>query len=385
MRVRASTAGISRDAILFLAACLVAIAGILGYMFVQQTTPQALEPWRPGMPLPDRDVTAGSGGVWIAIVGGLAMLAAGGIWSSGRMHVGPSEALLIFGRAGVPKDPSRGQAANSCRVVTAGRVFVWPLFEKVLRIPLGVRSIDIRMENLPTEEGIPCGLQAVAQVRVGHSEAMVLLSAISFGGLEERQVDRRLSDLLEGVVRSVCGKVSLEQIAQQKDWLARQVESLAQAELAKVGYVFVSFHVSDVFDRLGYLEAMRRKKVSEVKRNTLVLALSAAVETSLKELESKFLIERSRLVAEAASRPENRPEWFEQRLVELGEFLNRSQQEISRRFFVPWIVVEPMGPEKLGKIALELPARCSEAVSIPAGVPVKVVDWEGGVASVMRD
>ncbi|MBF8290966.1 MAG: flotillin family protein, partial [Chloroflexi bacterium] len=103
---------------------------------------------------------------------------------------GANEALIISGRR------ERGPEAG-LKVVRGQGVIVLPLVNKVGRLHLSARQINVQLSDAVTKQGIKCAVQGVATVKIGSDEESIRAAAERFLERED-QIDSIVKNVLEG-------------------------------------------------------------------------------------------------------------------------------------------------------------------------------------------
>ncbi len=77
------------------------------------------------------------------------------MWLLSRYQkAGPNEAIVVYGR-------------GRTKCVVGGAVFVWPYINSMKRMNLEIMTIDVNVEEVYTDQGVPCSVDGVAQVKIG--------------------------------------------------------------------------------------------------------------------------------------------------------------------------------------------------------------------------
>jgi flotillin len=105
-------------------------------------------------------------------------------------------------------------------------------------------------------------------------------------------------DVLEGKLREIISKLSVEEIYKDREKFASQVQEVAALDLAQMGLEIKVFTIRDISDTNGYLQALGKKRISEVKRDAMLAEAEAAKETKIRTSEANRLGESAKLVAE---------------------------------------------------------------------------------------
>jgi len=185
------------------------------------------------------------------------LLAALGWIMSRFQKAGPNEAIVVYG-------------FGRQRIVVGGAVFVWPVINEVKRLSLEIMTLDVTTPEVPTDLGVPVTVDGVAQVKIGENDEMVRTAAGQFLSKTIQDVRNVALQTLEGHLRAILGTMTVEAIYKQRDEFAQRVQEVATNDLAGMGMRIVSFTIKEIRDSHGYLEALGKKRIAEVKRDAII-------------------------------------------------------------------------------------------------------------------
>src|SRR5256885_11757011 len=80
---------------------------------------------------------------------------------------------------------------------------------------------------------------------------------------------------MEGHLRAILGTMTVEDIYQNRDAFASKVQEVAASDLANMGLGIVSFTIKDIRDSQGYLEALGKPRIAQVKRDAQIAQAEA--------------------------------------------------------------------------------------------------------------
>src|SRR5207244_951394 len=72
---------------------------------------------------------------------------------------------------------------------------------------------------------------------------------------------------LEGHLRAIIGKLTVEELYKDRDKFAQNVLSESAVDFAKMGLEIVSFTIKEIHDNQGYLDALGKPRTAEVQRD----------------------------------------------------------------------------------------------------------------------
>src|SRR5215467_5753573 len=228
-----------------------------------------------------------------------------GIWASRYTKVGPNQVLVISGRKHRVIDPDGNSHDVGFRVVKGGGVFVWPVFEKIDILSLELLTIDVQQEqDVYTSKGVPVRVDGVAQIKVKGDDVSIATAAEQFLSKATDEIKNIAMQTLEGHLRAILGTMTVEDIYQNRDAFASKVQEVAAGDMANMGLAIVSFTIRDIKDSQGYLDALGKPRIAQVKRDAQIAQAEADRDAMIRSSqatqagqEAKFLADTK--IAEA--------------------------------------------------------------------------------------
>src|SRR5256885_1088339 len=227
-----------------------------------------------------------------------------GIWASRYTKVGPNQVLVISGRKHVVVDPDGTTRHIGFRIVKGGGVFVWPVYEKVDILSLELLTIDVQTPEVYTSKGVPVKVDGVAQIKVKGDDVSISTAAEQFLSKTTDEIKNVATQTMEGHLRAILGTMTVEDIYQNRDAFASKVQEVAAGDMANMGLGIVSFTIRDIRDGQGYLEALGKPRIAQVKRDAVIAQAEADRDSMIRSSqatqagqEAKFLADTK--IAEA--------------------------------------------------------------------------------------
>jgi len=228
-----------------------------------------------------------------------------GIWASRYVKVGPNQVLVISGRKHRVIEPDGTTRDVGFRVVKGGGVFVWPVYEKVDKLSLELLTIDVRQDqDVYTSKGVPVRVDGVAQIKIKGDDVSIRTAAEQFLSKTTEEIKEVATQTLEGHLRAILGTMTVEDIYQNRDAFASKVQEVAAGDMANMGLGIVSFTIKDIRDSQGYLEALGKPRIAQVKRDAQIAQAEADRDAMIRSSqaiqagqEAKFLADTK--IAEA--------------------------------------------------------------------------------------
>ena len=221
------------------------------------------------------------------------------IWASRYTKVGPNEVLVISGRKRSLIDPDGTSRQVGYRIVKGGGVFVWPVFEKVDVLSLELMTIDVQTPEVYTSKGVPVKVDGVAQVKVKGDDISIATAAEQFLSKGREEIKSIATQTLEGHLRAILGTMTVEDIYQNRDAFASKVQEVAAGDMANMGLQIVSFTIRDIRDNQGYLEALGKPRISQVKRDAQIAQAEADRDAMIKSSQASQAGQEAKFQADA--------------------------------------------------------------------------------------
>lgn len=207
----------------------------------------------------------------------------------------PSEMLIISGK--------RQRDGQGYRTLIGGRTLVIPVIEKVARISL--RNMQVALEVKAQSGGgtmIPIIVTGVANVKVSSDPGERGNAIERFLGQPAQELQRVARETLEGGLRAVIGKMTPDEIVQDRDKFVATVMREVSDDFRKLGLVIDSVNIQNVHDEEQYLESISRKARAEVIAAARKAEAERAAEAVIKEAEANAAARKAKADRDAEAK-----------------------------------------------------------------------------------
>ena len=204
---------------------------------------------------------------------------------------GPNEAFIVTGRKGrtaTAADGSRSTDLSGQKVVMGASVFVLPVVQKLQIMDLSSRGIHVEVSGAVSKQGIRANLQGIAVVKVGGTEDAIRAAAQRFLH-QQTAIDGFAREVLAGALRSIVGRLTVEEIIRDRAAFASAVAEEAEHSMTNQGLVLDTFQLQDIIADGNYLQDLGRPEAARVLKDA-----------SIAEAQARQLGEQARLLAEEA-------------------------------------------------------------------------------------
>src|SRR5712692_9113616 len=201
---------------------------------------------------------------------------------------GANEAIIVAGSRGAKVHDERGQQISSpgdkgVKVVVGGGTIVMPLLNRIGRLKLTARQINVQLSDAVTSQGIKVQVQGVATFKIGRDVESLRNAAERFLDAKPEQVDSIVKNVLEGSLRSIVGTLTIEELIRDRQKLLQQVQDAAKGDLATSGLQIDAFTIQSFSDESNYIELLGQQSVSTVTRDARIMKASTDQEAAVRE------------------------------------------------------------------------------------------------------
>ncbi|TMF79585.1 MAG: hypothetical protein E6I18_07090 [Chloroflexi bacterium] len=240
----------------------------------------------------------------------LAVLVLLALFAAQRYRVaGANEALVISGARGSKVRDEKGDLVTihdqGVKVVVGAGTFTWPLINKVGRLQLTARQVEIGLahENAAvTKQGVGVLITGQAMFKIAREPERLRAAAERFIGEPDSQIETMVKKVLEGSLRSIAGTLTIEELITDRDRFQQAVSEAARGDLEASGIHIDALTITSIRDTKGYIEQLGEKNLASVQRDARIAKASASQEAAVKENEAQRVIiqaERDREIARA--------------------------------------------------------------------------------------
>jgi flotillin len=209
--------------------------------------------------------------------------------------VGPNQVLIVSGRKHRLEDGS----TVGFRIVKGGGTFVMPVLEKVDLLSLELLTIDVQTPEVYTSKGVPVKVDGVAQIKVKGDDVSIRTASEQFLGKAQDEIRNIATQTLEGHLRAILGTMTVEEIYQNRDAFASKVQEVAAGDMANMGLGIVSFTIRDIRDGQGYLDALGKPRIAQVKRDAQIAQAEADRDAMIKSSQATQAGQEAKFAADS--------------------------------------------------------------------------------------
>jgi flotillin len=245
------------------------------------------------------DLLTGPVVIVAGVVLGIVILAVFIAVMSRYTKVGPNEVLVASGMKHKYVDPDGTVRPRGFRIKKGGGTFVVPMLEKVDILSLELMTIDVQTPEVYTSKGVPVRVDGVAQVKIKGDDISISTAAEQFLSKTTDEIKSVAMQTLEGHLRAILGTMTVEEIYQNRDAFASKVQEVAAGDMANMGLGIVSFTIRDIRDSQGYLDALGKPRIAQVKRDAQIAQAEADRDAMIKSSQATQAGQEAKFAADS--------------------------------------------------------------------------------------
>ncbi len=214
------------------------------------------------------------------------------------IKVGPNEVLIISGIKHSIRDEFGNKISVGFRIVKGGGTFVIPVFERVDHLSLELFTLDVSTPEVYTKLGVPILVDGVAQIKVKGDDVSIRTAAEQFLSKGKPEIMNIALQTLEGHLRAILGSMTVEEVYSNRDAFAQRVQEVAASDLANMGLTIISFTIRDLRDKQGYLEALGKPQIAQVKKNAIIGEAEANRDATIRSAQANQEGQTAKFIAD---------------------------------------------------------------------------------------
>ncbi len=195
---------------------------------------------------------------------------------TGYVKASPDKAYIISGLRKKPK-------------VLIGKAGIKiPFFEKKDELSLQLIPIDVKTSSaVPTADYININVDATVNVKISDEPSKLTLAAQNFLNKKTEYIANVAREVLEGNMREIVGKMSLEEMVSDRQKFTELVKENAEPDLAAMGLDIISFNVQNFVDDSSVIENLGVDNIVKIQKNAAISRAESEKEIAMAQAVAK--------------------------------------------------------------------------------------------------
>jgi flotillin len=205
------------------------------------------------------------------------------VMASRYKKIPPNQVGIFYGRKYRYTDPSDGKLKiRGFRIIAGGGSLLWPIVEHLQVMSTAAFQATIDENDVPNRDNVKISVKGVATCKISTTPEDLHNAAMAFLGKLDKDIEEFVRNILIGHLRSIIGKLDIDEVLRQRDTFNRRVIEESTEELKRLGIQVITLVIKDVNDAHGYIDALGQKTVAEAKRDAAIKVAQADAETKKK-------------------------------------------------------------------------------------------------------
>lgn len=202
--------------------------------------------------------------------------------SSRYIKVPPNAVAVFYGRKYKYVGPDGSPQTRGFQILTGGGKILFPVIERYQLMSTAAFQVEITEHNIPSAKNVGIDVHCVATCRISNVPEDISNAVTAFLDKDETYLKSFLQEILKGHLRSIIGKLEIDQLLRQRDEFNRQVLSESAEEFKRLGIQIVTLVIQEVKDAHGYIEALGKQAIAETMRDANIKVAEAEKETAIR-------------------------------------------------------------------------------------------------------
>jgi flotillin len=206
------------------------------------------------------------------------------VWAMASRYkkIPPNQVGIFYGRKYKFLTPDGKLECRGFRVVAGGGALLWPIIEHFQPMSTAVSQVEIDEHDIPNKDNVKISARGVATYKIETTEESLHNAAAAFLGKSDDELARIVRNILQGHLRSIIGKLNINEILRDRDAFNKNVVLESTEELHRLGIQIITLVIQDVTDEYGYIDALGKQSVAEAIRDANIKTSQAEAETKKK-------------------------------------------------------------------------------------------------------
>ena len=204
------------------------------------------------------------------------------VMASRYKKIPPNEVGIFYGRKYRFTDSDGKVHRRGFRVVAGGGALLWPVIEHFQPMSTAVTQVEIDEHDIPNKDNVKISAKGVATFKIETTQEALHNAAAAFLGKSDEELARIVRNILQGHLRSIIGKLNINEILRDRDAFNKKVVEESTEELKRLGIQIITLVIQEVTDEYGYIDALGKQSVAEAIRDANIKTAQAEAETKKK-------------------------------------------------------------------------------------------------------
>jgi len=153
-------------------------------------------------------------------------------------------------------------------IVTAGWHVVWPIFQRMIKVDIRTKAVDVQKQEAITKDNVSCKINAVIYYKIVDAGKSVN---------EVENVFWAVTQLAQTTMRRVAGEVTLDELLSQREKIAEQILSFVEKSALSWGIDIGAVELKDIELPESMVRTMAKQAEAEREKRAVIISSEGEV------------------------------------------------------------------------------------------------------------
>ncbi len=158
-----------------------------------------------------------------------------------------------------------GAGGDKPKIKRGGLAIIIPILQGAKTLSLEPFNIDVHLTDALDKNNIRVSIPSVFTVAISDQMELIEVAAKRVLDMSENNLVEQVKDIILGQLRGVLSGMTIEEINTDRDKFEDMVEKNINTELQKLGIDLINVNITDITDKVGYIESIGQKAEAEAK------------------------------------------------------------------------------------------------------------------------
>ena len=144
----------------------------------------------------------------------------------------------------------------------AGWHVIWPIFQRMVKVDVRTKAVDIQKQEAITKDNVSCGINAVIYYRITDAAKSIN---------EVENVFWAVTQMAQTTMRRITGEVTLDELLSQREKIAEQILSFVELSSQQWGIDVSAVELKDIELPESMVRTMAKQAEAEREKRAVII------------------------------------------------------------------------------------------------------------------
>ncbi len=144
----------------------------------------------------------------------------------------------------------------------AGWHVIWPIFQRMMKVDVRTKAVDIQKQEAITKDNVSCGINAVIYYKITDAAKSIN---------EVENVFYAVTQMAQTTMRRITGEVTLDELLSQREKIAEQILSFVEQSSQQWGIDVSAVELKDIELPESMVRTMAKQAEAEREKRAVII------------------------------------------------------------------------------------------------------------------